>query len=777
MKLKLISACVAGLFLANPAWSFTIKDIRIEGLERTEPATVFSYLPVKIGDTFTETKGEQIIKELYATGFFDDVQVETLGDHILLTVTERPVISTLTVSGGKTLSNTDIQNNLNRMGLAQARVYDPVVMAQAIAGLRQEYVTRGKNQVKIEPKITPLERNRVGIELVIDEGKTTVIRDILFTGNDNYSARTLRNQMALSEKGMLTWFSKSDRFSPDKFSDDLQKIGTFYQNRGYFDFKVVSTDVVANPEHPEDLDVHIGISEGKRYRWGQVMVGGDTREIPQEELQKLAKVKSGSWYNRSELEEILQNLQNRMGDAGYALAEINVQPQPAGDDGIDFLLNVVPRNKVYVNEISITGNNKTRDEVIRRELRQMESAPYDHGKVKRSQERIQQLSYFDKAEITRHPVPGAPDQVDLEVAVSEQPTGSLEVSAGYVQDDGVVLAAGVSQDNLFGTGKSASAHFSNGGSTKVASLSFTDPYFTPDGVSLGYDAYWRSYDPNKRSITAYKTTTYGAGVRMGVPVTEYDRVNFGLGVNHMKITLFPYSPKRYYDFVNKFGRSNWTLTGNIGWGRNTTDSAFWPTRGYIINANLEAGLPGGDIQYYKLTHNQSWFFPMTKDLTLMLSGGLGYANGYGKHKELPFYLNFYGGGLGSVRGYDTGSVGPKGYDANDNVDYLGGTKQANLSAEVLFPMPGVKDARTVRLSAFVDAGSTWDDRTYTQADYKPYGAAGHKSTFSNELRYSAGLAFTWVSPLGPMKFSYAYPINKKDGDKAQRFQFQLGTVF
>ncbi len=780
MKLKLISACVAGVFLANPAFAvapFTIKDIRIEGLERTEPATVFSYLPVKIGDTFTDTGGEQIIKELYATGFFDDIQVETQNNQVLLTVTERPVISSLVVTGGKTLSNADIQKNLARMGLAQARVYNPVVMAQAIAGLKQEYVSRGKNQVEVEQKITPLERNRVGIELVINEGKTTVIRDINFSGNEHYSGRTLRNQMALSEKGLFTWFTKADCFAPDKFSSDLQKVTEFYQDRGYFDFRILATDVVANPKHPQDLDVNVTVSEGERYRWGTVEVAGDTREIPLEDLQKLAKVKTGKWYNRSEMGEILQILQNRMGDAGYADAQIHVQPQPQADGTVNFVLGVEPRNKMYVNEIRISGNNKTRDEVVRRELRQMESAPYDHGKIERSKERIQQLGYFDQVEITRSPVEEAPDQTNLDVSVREQPTGSLDVSVGYVQDDGVVLAAGVAQDNLFGTGKSISARVSNGGSSKVASLSFTDPYFTPDGVSLGYDAFWRTYDPKKANISAYKTTTYGAGVRMGVPVTEYDRVNFGLGVNQMKIGLYDNSPQRYKDFVKKYGDKNWTFTGNIGWGRNTTDSALWPTKGYIIGANLEAGLPGGDIQYYKLTHNQSWFFPLTKDLTLMLGGGVGYANGYGKTKELPFFHNFYGGGLGSVRGYENGSVGPKGYDGHGNVDYMGGTKQANLSAEVLFPMPGVKDSRTVRLSVFADAGSVWDGKHYSQADYKPYGAAGHSSSFKNELRYSTGLAFTWISPLGPMKFSYAYPINKKDGDQVQRFQFQLGTVF
>ena len=778
MKTKLMSAAVAAIVCTAPAFAaetFTIKDIRVEGLERVEPDTVFAYMPVKIGDSFTDTVGEQIIKNLYATGFFDDVQVEAQNDIVLLTLTERPVISQLEVTGGKVISNTDIHKNISAMGLAQSRVYNPVIMAQAIEGLKHEYVNRGKVNVKIEPKITQLERNRVGVELAIEEGDTTVIRDIDFVGNEHYSDRTLRNQMALSEKGLLTWLSKSDRFSPDKLTDDLQRVSDFYQDRGYLNFAVVDSDAKPNEKHPNDLNVSITVNEGERFRWGSITVGGDSREIPMEELQKLAKVKSGKWYNRSELNAILEKIRNRMGDEGYAFAEIGVQPKPNGDT-VDFDLTIDPKQKVYVREIRISGNNKTRDEVIRRELRQMESAAYDYGKIQRSQERIQQLGYFDDVKVTQTPVADAPDQTDIDVVVHEQPTGSVNVSAGYVQDDGIVLSGGFAQDNLFGSGKSVSARVSNATSTKTASLSFTDPYFTPDGVSLGYDAFWRTYDPYKANISAYKTETYGAGARLGVPITEYDRLNFGLGANNMKVTLYPQSPQRYVDFVEKYGEKNWTITGNIGWGRNTTDSAFWPTRGYIINANVESGLPGGDIQYYKLTHSQSWFFPLSRSLTLQLGGGVGYANGYGKNDELPFFHNFYGGGLGSVRGYQSGSVGPKSYDQDGNTDYLGGTRQANMNAELLFPMPGMKNNRTVRLSLFADAGSVWDGKRYNKYDFAPYGT-GHTSSFKSEFRYSSGLAFTWISPLGPMKFSYAVPLNKKEGDEVQRFQFQLGTVF
>ena len=798
MKLKHLTAVLMALGHASVALAaapFTIQDIRVEGLQRTEPATVFNYLPVKVGDTFTDAQGEEIIKTLYATGFFDDVRVETLGNQVLLTVVERPVISSLSVTGGKTLSNDAIRKNLDAFGLGQSRSFNQATLNQAIAGLQQEYRNRGKNSVSITPEITRLERNRVAVDVKIDEGPTTTITDIEFNGNERYSDRQLRNQMSLSEGGLFTWISKSNRFSETKFRQDLESINDFYQHNGYFDFRITDVDV-AMSEDKKAQTIKVDVHEGQRYRWGKVVIEGDTREVPKAELEKLLTMKEGSWYDRSKMMDSLKTMQDRMGSAGYAFSQIDVRPQANPETGVvDFTLLVAPDRKVYVNRINISGNNKTRDEVVRRELRQMESAPYDVSKIQRSRERVELLGYFDNVQVDAQPVAGTPDQVDLNMSVNERATGSLEVAAGWVQDDGLVLSAGVSQDNLFGTGKSVSARVSNAKVSKQASLSFTDPYFTPDGVSLGYDIYYRGYNPYKsdNNRLGYKTDTYGIGARMGVPITEYDRVNFGLGLERLNVKLYEDQnpPPRYQEFVRQNGEKNWIVKGNVGWGRNKTDSALWPTRGYMTSVNLDAGLPGGDLQYYSLNHDQKWFFPLSKDFTLMLSGEVGYGDGYGKTEQLPFFQNFYGGGLGSVRGYESGSLGPK-YKTqytddsySSSVSSYGGNYKAYAGAELLFPMPGIKDQRTVRLSLFADAGSVWDGRTYNAGAYNdknPNGTNGaytgeHKSTFSNELRYSAGAAVTWLSPLGPLKFSYAYPMKKKPEDQIQRFQFQLGTTF
>ncbi|PIT22208.1 outer membrane protein assembly factor BamA [Snodgrassella communis] len=789
MKLKQITVSLMALGLSSLALAvqpFTIKDIRVEGLQRTAPTTVFSYLPVKIGDTFTDAEGENIIKRLYATGFFDDVRVETMGNQVLLTVVERPIISNFDVTGGKSINNNDIKKNLSSFGLGQSRVFNPVTLEQAMLGLQDAYRQRGKNAVKITPKVTRLERNRVALELKIDEGSTTTIKSINFTGNKQFSTHTLRNQMSLSQRSWTSWLTRDDRYSDTQLQQDLDKINNYYQDHGYLNFRIADVKVNSSEDKTAQM-INITVDEGARYRWGKVTVNGDTREVPVESLQKLIKIKQGKWYNRSQMIDAIRAIQEKMGSSGYAFCQVNIRPIPDENTHIvDFVLSVVPDRKVYVNQINITGNNKTRDEVLRRELRQMERAPYDVSKINRSKERIQQLGYFDNAQVDVKPVADTPDQVDLDVSVKERSTGSINVGAGWAQNDGLLLSAGISQDNLFGTGKSASLQLSRSKVNQVAALSFTDPYFTPDGVSLGYNMYYRGYNPNKSDSNSmdYKTTTVGAGMTLGVPVTEYDRVNFGLGVEHLGVKLFSSPPWRYKEFVDKYGENNWIFKGTVGWGRNTTDSAVWPTRGYITNANIDGGLPGGDLQYYSISHDQRWYFPLSKNFTFMLYGQLGYADGYGKTKELPFMYAFNGGGLGSVRGYESGTLGPKYYNKqsegySSDASSYGGNYIATATAELLFPFPGVKDQHTVRLSMFADAGSVWDNQTHKiRPDEKnPYNTKNHKSTFSKELRYSAGLAITWLSPMGPLKFSYAYPINKKPEDQLQRFQFQLGTTF
>lgn len=789
MKLNRLSFALLAAGFSSAALAaapFSVQDIRVEGLQRTEPATVFAYMPVQIGGTFTDGTAERIIKDLYATGLFEDVRVETSGRQVLLTVVERPTISNVSVNGGKVLPNDAIKRNLDSMGIGQAHPFNPTLLAQAVSELEREYsANHGKYGAQVRTEIARLSNNRVDIVFNIDEGDTTRIENIEFEGNEAFSDWTLSRRMQLSEKGLFSWLTKDDRFSDDKFRQDLEAVTNFYQNEGYFEGRVVDADVRFNEDRTRQT-LWVKVHEGPVYRWGKVSITGDTKEVPPADLEALLKMKNGRSYDREQMTKSLEAIQRRMGESGYAFAQVIPQPIPdAAAQTVDFVLHVNAGRKVNVRRININGNNRTRDEVIRRELRQMEAAPYDAARVQRSRERVQLLGYFEDLDVQTIPVEEAPDQVDIDLTVKERHTGSVEISAGWIQDTGLVLSAGISQDNLFGTGKSVGARIARGKTQNTVSLSFTDPYFTAEGVSMGYDVYYRGFTPykseNGNSANNYSTIRYGAGLRMGVPVTEYDRVHFGLGVERLTVGVHGRNrPQRYVDYIRDHGERNWIFKGNIGWGRNTTDDAVWPTRGYITNVNAEIGLPGSGLQYYTLTHDQRWFFPVSRDFTLMLGADFGYAGSYGRTKTLPFFHNFYGGGLNSVRGYESGTLGPKVNEAGsggNSIASYGGRYKASATAELLFPLPGIKNQRSVRLSVFADAASVWDGKTYTPASSGGFYRQNHRSTFGSELRYSAGAAFTWLSPMGPLKFSYAYPLNRKPGDQIQRFQFQLGTTF
>ena len=770
MKLKRLAAAVVGLSMASAALAadpFVIKDIRVEGLQRTEPGTVFNYLPVKVGDTFTDAKAQESIKALFNTGFFNDVRVESRGDTLIVTVAERPVITQLNINGAKEFSKDQLKKALKDNGFAESLIFDQALLDGAVQELKRQYYSRGKYSVEITPSVTKLERNRVSVTLDINEGVTARIKEIRIVGANAFAQSKLLDEFSLTTGGWLSWITKDDQYSKQKLTGDLEKLKAFYQNQGYMEFAIDSSQVSISPDKQE-MYLVINVHEGKKFTVSDVRLAGDLK-VPEAELRKLVLIKSGDTFDNEKVTESVKAISDRLGVAGYAFANVNVLPDIDHDkQTAAFTFFVDPGRKTYVRRVNVAGNSKTRDEVIRRELRQMEGAPYNAADVKRSKERLELLGYFEDVNVETPAVSDAPDQVDMNISLKERSTGSISGSLGYVQGEGLVLGASISQSNIFGSGKYMSLSMSTGQVNKNYALSFTDPYFTPDGVSLGYDLYDRVYNPDATSISAYKTSTIGADVRFGVPVTEYDRINFTLGAEKTDITTYSNSPSQYIDFVNKYGNSNYTILGTVGWARDTRDSALWPTRGASIKVNADAGLPGGSMQYYRLTHQQTWFFPLSKDFTLMLNGELGYADGYGKTKQLPFFQNFYMGGLGSVRGYDTSSIGP--VDGSGN--FIGGNRKAVANAEILFPFPGMKDNKSLRTSLFFDAGTLWNTN-WTPGPTDPQTA----SNASNGLRYSAGLALTWLSPMGPMKFSIANPLKKEPNDKIQRFQFQLGASF
>ncbi len=756
MKLSGLLLLLSSLY-ALPASAFEpfqVKDIRVEGIQRTEAGTIFSYLPIKVGDTLTEEKAAEAIKSLYATGFFKDVRLEADGDVLVVAVVERPAIAEITFVGQKEFDKDKLRDALKQIGLAQGRIFDRSLLEKAEQELKTQYLSHGRYAVEITTTVTPLERNRVALNFSIAEGEVAKIRQINVVGNKAFSEGDLLDLFVLTTPGLLTWYSKNDQYSKQKLEGDLETLRSFYLNQGYLEFTIDSTQVAIAPDK-KDIYITVNVTEGEKYTVSDIRLAGELL-VPEAELNKLIKLKKGQLFSREKLTESTKLIVDRLGNEGYAFANVNPVPEIDREKKqVAFTLYVDPGRRVYVRRINISGNTTTRDEVIRREMRQLESGWYSAEKLKRSKQRVDKLGYFSEVSVDTVNVPGAPDEVDVEVKVVERPTGNLLFGIGYSTAEKIILSASISQSNLFGSGNALSLQLNSGSVNKVLALSFTNPYFTDDGVSLGVDAYQRNIDAqNLNSVTPYKTSTLGTGVRLGVPVTEYDTVSYGLAVERTNIETFANSPEQYINFVDIFGNTNTALIGTVGWARDGRDSAIYTTSGVLQRVNFELAVPPAEMRYYRATYRLEWFLPVGRENVLQLSGGVGYANGY-DGLPVPFYKNFYLGGIGSVRGYDTASIGPK--DANGNA--LGGTTQTFGSVEFYFPFPGLQKDRSVRLSAFFDAGQVSNDFDFASR------------------AMSAGLALSWFSPVGPIKISYAKAIAPPPGSKLQPFQFSLGTTF
>jgi len=760
MRKKLAAALVGALF-AHAAYAFdpfVVRDIRVEGIQRIEAGTVFSYLPVRVGETMTEDKAREAIRVLFGTGFFKDVRIEIDGEVLVVVVEERPAIAQIDFSGMKEFSPEDVKLALRENNIAEGRIFDRAVIEKAEQEIKRQYLTRGRYGVNIQTTVTPLDRNRVAINFSVDEGEVAKIARINIVGNRAFTEDALLDLFVLTTPGWFTWYTKNDQYSRQKLSADLETLRSFYLDRGYLDFNIESTQVSITPDK-RHIYITVSISEGEKYTVRDVTLSGDF-VVPKEELEKLVQIKPGETFSRKKLTDTTKAITDRLGNDGYAFANANAVPDVNKEDRtVAFNIMIDPGRRVYVRRIEVAGNTRTRDEVIRREMRQLEGAYYDAQKLQLSRQRIDRLDYFTEVNVDTHPVAGTTDQVDVTYSVVEKPTGALMLGAGFSSADGLVLQGSVSQQNLFGTGNAVEINLNTSKINRNIGLSFTNPYLTVDGVSGGFDIYARRYDPRRRlSFGRYATDTMGVGLRAGVPITEFDRIHFGLAVEQTEIELFDDSPDRFKDFVDTEGDKTLGLIGTIGWSRDRRDSAFWTTSGTYQRAYIESGLPAADLQYYKINYELSWYFPLSRDLTLKLKGEAGYAAGYGGG-ELPFFKAFFGGGPNSVRGFEQGSLGPRDADG-----VLGGSRKVVGNAELLFPMPGMRQDRSVRMGVFFDAGQVWD--------------TGKGNTLSDlKLRYSTGGFVSWNSPFGPLQLIIAYPLNEQPGDDVQKFQFTFGHAF
>ena len=762
-----LALCAAPALAVNP---FVIKDIRIEGIQRTEAGTVFSYLPVRVGETFDDDKSIAAIKALYATGFFKDIRLEEEKGVLVVLVEERPAINTVDFTGTKEFEKDMLVKALRDIGVGEAKIYDKAAVDRAEQELKRQYLSHGLYGVKITTTITPIERNRVNVMFNVDEGDMARIRQINIVGNKAFSDKELREVFQLSTSGWLTWYSKADQYSKTKLTGDLEAIKSFYLDRGYLEATVESTQVAITPDK-KDIYLTINITEGEKYTVSGVKLEGETfgRE---EELRQLILLQPGKTYSGALQEASNKRIAARLGQFGYAFANVNADPQIDREKReVAFTFVVDPGKRAYVRHVNISGNTVTRDEVIRREFRQFESSWYDADKVKLSRDRVDRLGYFKEVKVDTPVSPGTSDQVDINLTVEEKPTGNFMIGGSFSQAEKFTFTASVQQANFAGSGQTVGIDLNTSKYSRTIAFSNTNPYFTDDGISRAFQLYLRTTRPPLSNIGSYTVRQTGGNMTFGVPFSETDTVYFGAGLERTSLETDATSPQLYRNYVAQNGGPNDPNDPNFGigtgksvsipltvaWGRDSRDSALTPSIGRYQRANFEIDAIG-DAKYFRVVYEHQWYRPLTSWMTLALRGEFDYGKGIGGN-SYPVFKNFYAGGIGSVRGYESSTLG-----VVDPVygDAIGGSKRVIGNVELQFPFPGNTKDRSLRWFTFADGGQVFQEKS---------------KIFLGELRYSAGIGLSWISPVGPLRLSYAKPLNAKPGDQLERFQFQMGTGF
>ena len=756
-----LAFCSGSAFAIAP---FVVKDIRVEGIQRTEAGTVFSYLPVRVGETFSDDKSVAAIKALYATGIFKDVRLEADGNVLVVIVEERPAIAKVDFTGTHEFEKDMLVKALKDIGVGEAKTFDKATVDRAEQELKRQYLSRGLYGVKITTTVTPMERNRVGITFGVDEGEIARIKQINIVGNKVFSDKELRKELALNTSTWFSWYTKADQYSKTKLTGDIESLKSFYLDRGYIEMNVDSTQVSITPDK-KDIYLTINITEGEKYTVSDIKFEGEMfgRE---DELRSLVLLKPGATYSGARLTATNKLITDRLGNFGYAFANVNANPEVNREKReVAFTFMIDPGKRAYVRHMNIQGNTTTRDEVIRREFRQFESSWYDANKIKLSRDRVDRLGYFKDVTIDTPEAQGTSDQVDVNLTVVEKPTGSFQIGGAFSQAEKFSLNASIQQANFAGSGNTVGIDLNTSKYSRTIAFSETNPYFTDDGVSQSYEIYLRTFRPPAVNIGAYSIKQTGGRVSWGVPFSEVDTVFFGIGLEHANIETDPTSPSYFKKYVRDLGGpasgegsvSSNSVPLTMAWGRDSRDSAVTPTVGRYQRANLEIDLIG-DTKYYRAVYEHQWYRPLTSSMTLALKGEFDYGHGIGS-KPYPVFKNFYAGGIGSVRGYYSSSLG---YVDPVNFDALGGASRLIGNAELQMPFPGQGKDRSLRWFGFLDGGQVYQE--------------GQKMRVS-ELRYSTGLGISWISPVGPLKLSYAKPLNAKPGDRLERFQFQMGTGF
>ncbi len=810
---RLLLLCLIAPQAVNAAGEFIVRDIQVKGLQRISVGTVYNDFPVNVGERFSLDNSAAAIRTLFKTGFFKDVSLSREGSTLIIKVVERPTIAKIVFEGNKDLSKDDLTKALDKIGLAEGKVFDKQVLDKVEQELSRQYLSHGKYGLKIKTDVGNLTRNRVGINITISEGRVSKIKLINIVGNNAFDDKTLLGKFELSPSNLLSFYTKNDQYSKQKLSADLESLLSYYLDRGYINFAIESTQVAITPDK-KDIYVTINVKEGEVYKLNKVKLAGNL-VVPPEQLTKLVSVGPGEIFSRKNATETSKAIQDRLGDEGYAFANVNMVPDiNEASKTVDMTFAVDPGKRVYVNHINIRGNATTRDEVLRREMRQMESSWASSSKIERSKVRLERLGYFESVNVETPPVPGTADQIDANYTVVEKPSGNLSAGVGYSQVQGIILNANVAQDNVFGSGKRVNLAFNNSTYTTNYQFGFFNPYFTTDGVSQGYNLGYVKRNAGAINLSNYSTNVASASTNFGIPLNEFDSIRFDTDLKHtnLKVNTITsdssgqpvtvatdslgnrtaidslgnpitvdavgnaitslgytvnnvYASKQIREFVRENGNKYLTLGETVSWTHDTLNRALFPNHGGQQRASAMATVPGSDLTYYKIGYRQQHYFPIAKDFTLKLNGEVGYGNGYGGTKSLPFFENYFAGGTGSIRGFKNNTLGPR--DTQENIlngavllgNPIGGSSKIIGNAELFFPVPFMSETKSVRLGTFFDAGTVSNGFSVSQ------------------MRYSTGLSGEWLSPFGALSVSAAVPLNSQTTDQKQAFQFNFGQNF
>ena len=740
------------------AESFVVSDIRIEGLRRIAPGTVFNQLPVAVGETMDSDDTPDIIRRLYRTGFFKNVSVSVDSNVLIVTVEERPAISSIDITGNKLLEKDQLLKGLADIGLAEGRVFNRSVLEKISQELQRQYYSLGHYSVKLDTEVTPLERNRVDININISEGKTALIKKINIIGNKTFEDDELLEDFKSGVPGTFDFFSDLDKYSRQKLSADLETLRSFYLDRGYINFDVKSTQVTITPDK-KDIYITINIDEGDVYTIRDIKLAGKII-LDKEDYFPQIQLRRGDVFSRKKVVKSAERIDELLGIRGYAFANVNSIPDVNEEDKtVAVTYFVDPGKRVYVRRVNISGNSSSRDEVLRREIRQQESAWFSNDNVKLSRQRLNRLGYFETVNVETPAVPGSTDEVDVNIKVKEKPSGNFLAGLGFSQSDGLIFNTSISENNFMGTGKQVTLGLNTSSANTLYSLAYTNPYWTVNGVSRGFRLSYSKTDFAEQDTADYRRDIGLFGMNFGIPLNEFDRFGITTDIENIKLKLGNDPSDEVLDFFNTEGDKFLNFKLGLSLTHDSRDTAIFPSEGALQSFRAIVTIPGSDLTYYKLSYKGRYYLKLNQTFTLATKADIGYGDGFGDTTRLPIYEHFYAGGFTTVRGWKSNSLGPR----DSQGDPIGGNLKVTGKLELIFPPPTKAGATTIRLAGFLDVGNVFDLE---------------KSDFAaDELRYSTGLAMTWLSPVGILGISYAFPVNKKDGDETEPFQFTFGTTF